>query len=199
MTSQEHVVLVDGEGNPIGTAPKSTVHGADTPLHLAFSSYVFDHRGRVLLSRRAGSKLTWPDAWTNSCCGHPLPGEPLSSAVIRRLGFELGLDVESVDLVLPAFSYRAVMDNGTVENELCPVYRAVVTEEAAPNAEEVGEVRWEPWTLFAAGVMSGELDISPWARKQVPQLVALGPDPLAWPVADAAALPPAARPLTSNH
>ncbi|MEN3533836.1 isopentenyl-diphosphate Delta-isomerase [Microbispora sp. ZYX-F-249] len=198
MTSQEHVVLVDGEGNPIGTAPKSSVHTADTPLHLAFSSYVFDRRGRVLLSRRAGTKLTWPDAWTNSCCGHPLPGEPLSSAVIRRLRFELGLAVESVDLILPGFSYRAVMDNGMVENELCPVYRAVVSEEAAPNAEEVGAVRWEPWTRFAAEVMSGELDISPWARKQVPQLVALGPDPLAWPVADPAALPPAARPLSTN-
>ncbi len=191
-------MLLDGEGNPIGTAPKSSVHTADTPLHLAFSSYVFDRRGRVLLSRRAGTKLTWPDAWTNSCCGHPLPGEPLSSAVIRRLRFELGLAVESVDLILPGFSYRAVMDNGMVENELCPVYRAVVSEEAAPNAEEVGAVRWEPWTRFAAEVMSGELDISPWARKQVPQLVALGPDPLAWPVADPAALPPAARPLSAN-
>lgn len=192
-------MLVDGDGNPIGTAPKSTVHGVDTPLHLAFSSYVFDERGRVLLSRRAGSKLTWPDAWTNSCCGHPLPGEPLAAAVTRRLAFELGLTVESVDLVLPHFAYRAVMDNGTVENELCPVYRAVVSAEAAPNADEVGEVRWEPWTRFAAEVMSGGLDISPWAREQVPQLVALGPDPLAWPVADPATLPPAARPVTSKH
>ncbi|MBO4275265.1 isopentenyl-diphosphate Delta-isomerase [Microbispora triticiradicis] len=195
MTSPEHVVLVDVEGNPIGTAPKSTVHSADTPLHLAFSSYVFDRQGRVLLSRRAGHKLTWPDAWTNSCCGHPLPGEPLSAAVVRRLAFELGLIVESVDLILPRFAYRAVMDNGMVEHELCPVYRAVVTGDAAPNAEEVGEVRWEPWASFAAGVTSGELDISPWAREQVPQLVALGPDPLAWPVADPAALPPAALPL----
>ncbi|MEW9533670.1 isopentenyl-diphosphate Delta-isomerase [Microbispora sp. NPDC049125] len=194
MTSEEHVVLVDGEGNPIGTAPKSTVHGGDTPLHLAFSSYVFDRDGRVLLSRRAGTKLTWPDAWTNSCCGHPLPGEPLASAVVRRLSYELGLRVDAVDLILPRFSYRAVMDNGMVENELCPVYRVLVAHDAVPNADEVGAVRWMPWKTFADEVMSGEMPISPWAREQVPLLTALGADPLAWPVADPAELPVAARP-----
>lgn len=194
VTSEEHVVLVDGEGNPIGTAPKSTVHGGDTPLHLAFSSYVFDRDGRVLLSRRAGTKLTWPDAWTNSCCGHPLPGEPLASAVVRRLSYELGLRVDAVDLILPRFSYRAVMDNGMVENELCPVYRVLVAHDAVPNADEVGAVRWMPWKTFADEVMSGEMPISPWAREQVPLLTALGADPLAWPVADPAELPVAARP-----
>lgn len=193
MTSDEHVVLVDGEGNPIGTAPKSTVHGADTPLHLAFSSYVFDIGGQVLLTRRAGHKLTWPGEWTNSCCGHPLPGEALPSAVTRRLSYELGLRVDAVDLLLPAFSYRAVMDNGTVENELCPVYRVVVSADAAPNPDEVGEIEWVPWKQFADQVLSGESEISPWAREQVPQMVALGPDPLGWPVADAAGLPAAAR------
>ncbi|MEZ0074535.1 isopentenyl-diphosphate Delta-isomerase [Planotetraspora sp. GP83] len=193
MTSDEHVVLVDGEGNPIGTAPKSTVHGVETPLHLAFSSYVFDEDARLLLSQRAGHKLTWPGEWTNSCCGHPLPGEPMASAVIRRLSFELGLRVDSVDLVLPRFSYQAVMDNGVMEHELCPVYRAVVAGDAAPNSDEVDAVRWIPWKQFADLVLAGEMDISPWARLQVPLLVALGPDPLAWPVADPADLPPAAR------
>ncbi|MEV0971565.1 isopentenyl-diphosphate Delta-isomerase [Microtetraspora glauca] len=193
MTNDEHVVLVDGEGNPIGTAPKAEVHGTDTPLHLAFSSYVFDREGRLLLSQRAGHKLTWPAQWTNSCCGHPLPDEALPTAVIRRLRYELGLAVESVDLLLPRFAYRAVMDNGTVENELCPVYRVIVSEEAVPNPEEVDAVRWMPWKQFADMVLSGEMDISPWAREQVPQLVALGPDPLTWPVGDPAELPAAVR------
>ncbi len=186
-------MLVDGEGNPVGTAPKSTVHGDDTPLHLAFSSYVFDAAGNLLLTTRAAHKLTWPGVLTNSCCGHPLPGEPLPAAVTRRLSHELGLTVESVDLLLPGFAYRATMANGTVEHELCPVYRALAAGPANFNPEEVGSVRWMPWKEFADQVLSGELEISPWAREQVPQLVALGPDPLRWPVGDPAKLPPAAR------
>ncbi|GLW12477.1 isopentenyl-diphosphate Delta-isomerase [Microtetraspora sp. NBRC 13810] len=185
--------MVDGAGNAIGTAPKTSVHGPETPLHLAFSSYVFDDAGRVLLSRRAAHKVTWPDALTNSCCGHPLPQESLSEAVTRRLSYELGLSVLRVDLMLPRFSYRAVMDNGTVEHELCPVYRAVVSGDAVPNPEEVGEVSWMPWRDFTEQVLDGRLDISPWCREQVPLLVALGDDPLAWPPADPADLPPAAR------
>ncbi|MFC4057067.1 isopentenyl-diphosphate Delta-isomerase [Planomonospora corallina] len=193
MTPDEHVVLLDDEGNAIGTAPKAAVHGLDTPLHLAFSSYVFDGDGRVLLTRRASHKLTWPDVWTNSCCGHPLPGEPAHDAVLRRLAYELGLTVAGADLLLPRFSYRAVMDNGVVERELCPVYRVVVSGAAAPNPDEVGETRWMPWQEFAGGVLDDRLPISPWCREQVPYLDKLGADPLAWPVADPADLPPAAR------
>ncbi len=186
-------MLVDTEGNAIGTAAKATVHGLDTPLHLAFSSYVFDEQGRVLLSRRALHKITWPGVWTNSCCGHPLPGEPLPEAVTRRLSHELGLAAGQVDLLLPRFSYRAVMDNGTVERELCPVYRVLVTAEAAPNPDEVDDVRWVPWKEFTDGVIGDRLAISPWCREQVPQLVELGADPLAWRAADPAELPLAAR------
>lgn len=186
-------MLVDADGNAIGTAAKATVHGTDTPLHLAFSSYVFDERGRVLLSRRASHKVTWPGVWTNSCCGHPLPGEPLPGAVTRRLAHELGLRAARVDLVLPRFSYRAVMDNGIVERELCPVYRAVVDADAVPNPDEVDDVRWMPWKEFAEEVLDDRLAISPWCREQVPQLTELGADPLAWSPADPAELPPAAR------
>jgi isopentenyl-diphosphate delta-isomerase len=129
---------------------------------------------------------------TNSCCGHPAPGEPFAAAVTRRLADELGLAVSSVDLVLPRFRYRAEMGNGVVENELCPVFRAVCGESPAPAPAEVDEFGWVSWPLFVSMVAGGELAVSPWCRTQVGELAALGEDPLAWPVAPAAELPPAA-------
>jgi isopentenyl-diphosphate Delta-isomerase len=189
----EQVVLLDADGESIGVADKATVHDRQTPLHLAFSSYVFNSAGRLLLTRRALTKRTWPGVWTNSCCGHPGPGEKIADAVVRRLRDELGLAVSGVDLILPRFRYRAEMPNGVVENELCPVFRAVTDAPASPAADEVDSVDWVDWVPFARAVRSGEREISPWCRLQVEELLALGADPLAWPVASAADLPPAAR------
>jgi len=95
---EEYVVLVDEDGTEIGTATKASVHHATTPLHLGFSCYVFDARGRVLLTRRALGKRTWPGVWTNSFCGHPAPGEMVTDAVRRRAGEELEDRLEGVGL-----------------------------------------------------------------------------------------------------
>ena len=187
--TEERVVLLSEDGQPIGDALKSEVHHTDTPLHLAFSCYVLDDAGRLLVTRRAWSKLTWPGAWTNSCCGHPGPGEPLPDAVRRRVGEELGLVLDELRLVLPRFSYRAVMADGTVEHELCPVFVATTSGPLRPDPEEVADAVWEPWSEFRSGVLAGR-DVSPWCREQVAQLPA---DPLAAGEADAANLPPAAR------
>ncbi|MDG4794570.1 isopentenyl-diphosphate Delta-isomerase [Micromonospora sp. WMMD1082] len=196
--AMESVILLDDSGRAVGAADKATVHHRDTPLHLAFSCYLVDSRGRLLLTRRALSKKTWPGVWTNSCCGHPGPDEPMAEAVLRRLRQELGLDVPAVDLVLPRFRYRAVMDDGVVENEWCPVYRAVVDDDPRPDPSEVEEWTWVDWAPFAAGVRGGTRDVSPWCRRQVEQLDALGRWPAGWPIADSAELPPAARPASAT-
>ena len=192
--NQERVVLLDQEGRAVGTAPKAEVHHADTPLHLAFSMYVFNAGGELLLTRRATTKVTFPGLWTNTVCGHPAPGERLEDAAVRRARDELGLEVAGPRLVLPRFAYRAEME-GVVEHELCPVLVATLPPDAvpAPDPAEVDQTRWAPWDDVVEGVGSGDLPLSPWARDQVAQLARLGPDPARWPEADPAELPPAAR------
>src|SRR5579859_8014500 len=111
----ESVVLLDEAGYASGTADKIAVHHAGTPLHLAFSCYLFNESGQFLLTRRAESKRTFPGVWTNTCCGHPRPGEPLSGSVLRRLRDELGIGSATLTLVLPGFRYRARMANGVME------------------------------------------------------------------------------------
>jgi isopentenyl-diphosphate delta-isomerase len=165
----EQVVLVDDDGRAIGAAAKAAVHHRDTPLHLAFSCYVFDPDGRVLLTRRALGKRTWPGVWTNSFCGHPSPGESVAAAVHRRAQQELGLSLHSVECVLPDFRYRAIAADGTVENEICPVFLAHADGPVRPMPDEVMEYRWVPWDDLrsAAGLPWA---ISPWAVQQIPLL-----------------------------
>jgi isopentenyl-diphosphate Delta-isomerase len=188
----ENVVLVDETGAACGTAAKTAVHHAETPLHLAFSAYLFNESGRFLLTRRAESKPTWPGVWTNTCCGHPLPGEPVASSVRRRLRQELGIGAAELVLVLPRFRYRARMANGVLENEVCPVYAAYSDAAPEPDPAEVAETRWVDWDQFCTEVTAGQQSISPWCAMQLTELMMLGPKPLTWAPADAADLPPAA-------
>lgn len=163
----ETVVLVADDGTPVGTAPKATVHSERTPLHLAFSCHVFDDRGRVLVTRRALAKKTWPGVWTNSFCGHPAPEEPLEDALVRRAERELGLTLTDVRLSLPDFRYRAVDASGVVENEICPVFTARAVGQPAPAADEVAEWAWvEPEGLRSA-VAATPFAFSPWLGWQL--------------------------------
>jgi isopentenyl-diphosphate Delta-isomerase len=187
----ESVVLVDEAGYASGTAAKAAVHHAQTPLHLAFSCYLFNGAGQFLLTRRATSKLTWPGVWTNTCCGHPAPGEPMSDSVRRRLRQELGIGTAKLALVLPRFRYQARMDNGVIENEVCPVYAAYSDVPPHPDPTEVGEFRWVNWAEFGTAVLAGHQPVSPWCALQLAELAVLGPRPLAWTPADAEDLPPA--------
>ena len=91
MQSEELVVLVDNNNNPIGTAEKDTVHTTDTPLHRAFSLFIFNSHNQVLLTKRASSKKTFPGVWTNTVCGHLAPEETPVAAATRRLQEELGI------------------------------------------------------------------------------------------------------------
>jgi isopentenyl-diphosphate delta-isomerase len=188
VTNDELIVLLDAGGQAIGTAPKAPSHHSDTPLHLAFSCYLTDLAGRVLITQRAHGKASFPSVWTNSCCGHPAPGESLREAIRRRVPTELGLDVTDLTLILPRFRYRATAADGLVENELCPVVRAVAVGDPRLNPEEVAAAEWRDWDECVA--LADHPSASPWFRSQMEELLPLG-SPAKWPAAAPALLPPA--------
>lgn len=166
----EQVVLLSDDGAPIGVADKHAVHTDDTPLHLAFSCHVFDEAGRILVTRRALTKRTWPGVWTNSFCGHPAPGEELTDAVARRAHDELGLELAELELALPDFRYLAIDASGIVENEICPVFRARALGAVLANPSEVAEWRWADTAELQLAVSLTPWAFSPWLALQLPQL-----------------------------
>jgi len=170
MTTQDLVVLLDESGRASGTAPRAEVHTTATPLHLAFSCHVLDGSGRLLMTRRALAKRTWPGVWTNSYCGHPRPGESFEDAVRRYGRHELGLEVSAIRAVLPDFRYRAVDASGIVENEVCPTYVAVTADEPSPHPDEVAEHVWADPADVWATVARAPWTLSPWFVEQARQL-----------------------------
>lgn len=178
---EELVVLVDDDDRVLGLAPKASVHGAVTPLHRAFSLFLFDRDGRVLAQRRAAAKATWPLVWSNSCCGHPALDEPVEEAARRRLRDELGIDaIDEPRVVLPGYRYRANFD-GVEENELCPVLAARLGEGATvrPDPEEVDAVRWVDWDAFLAELAADPAPWSPWCLEEA-RLLDAAPGFRAW-------------------
>src|SRR3954467_8781583 len=111
----EMLVLVDENDNPIGTEEKLAAHRAGL-LPRAFSIYIFNSRGGMLITRRAPGKYHSPGLWTNTCCGHPRPDEELGAAARRRLREETGIVCEIAHKT--QFIYRAEFANGLTEHEL---------------------------------------------------------------------------------
>ncbi len=164
--TKEHVVIVDSNNQQIGLADKATVHTDHTPLHRAFSVFMFNDKGELLLQQRALGKITWPGIWSNSCCGHPSFEETPQQAAKRRLLHELGLKVDTSDLkvILPDFSYRAEM-NGVVEHEICPVLVISCSNDPLPNSSEVNDIKWIDWQEFILDIQQPN-SFSPWCVEE---------------------------------
>lgn len=158
MSIQEHVILVNDQGMVIGTQEKYAAHTSHTPLHLAFSSWLFNAKGECLITRRALSKKAWPGVWTNSVCGHPQSGEAIDQAIMRRCRYEVGAEITGITPVAAEFRYCETDPSGIVENEICPVFAARITNALTINSDEVMAYEWVDLdALFQA------LDATPWA------------------------------------
>ncbi|MFN6963071.1 MAG: isopentenyl-diphosphate Delta-isomerase [Pyrinomonadaceae bacterium] len=167
---EDMVVLADDEGREIGTANKYAIHDSQTPLHKAFSVFLLNSRGELLLQQRAYSKRTWPGVWSNSCCGHPMLYESAKRAARRRLRTELGIRSAELHLVLPDYRYRAEKD-GIVENELCPVFVAFSDDVPSLNSSEVAAVRWIDWNEAYDLIRDPANGFSPWAVEEIALLL----------------------------
>lgn len=169
----DHVVTCDDAGRRTGTVARAEVHTTDTPLHLAFSCYLLDGQDRLLVTRRALAKRTWPGVWTNSFCGHLRWTETPEQSLVRHAAHELGAEVSSIEPVLPEFRYRAVDASGIVENEICPVYVARIVGDVAPNPDEVSEHVWAPADQVRAAVDAAPWAFSPWMVRQLTDAAAV--------------------------
>jgi isopentenyl-diphosphate delta-isomerase len=132
--------LVDDDGRRIGTAEKLVVHRPPGMLHRALSVALFDERGRLLLQRRSAGKYHSPGVWSNSCCGHPDPGEPLEAAAARRVAEELG--VSPAELSAAGVVRYALPEarTGLIEREFNHVFVGRVQNTPRPDPDEVAEV-----------------------------------------------------------
>lgn len=136
---REYLVLVDESDRPVGRIEKLAAHERGL-LHRAFSILVFDDSGRLLLQRRAEEKYHSGGLWSNTCCGHPRPDEPITSAARRRLREEMGFECHLTRI--GSFRYRALLDNGLTEHEIDHVFVGTFGGEVYPNPHEVIDWAW---------------------------------------------------------
>lgn len=183
---QEELILVDEKDNPCGSISKKEAHlsANDLPLHRAFSLFLFDSEGRMLLQQRAATKVTFPSYWTNTVCSHPLqrPDENGESddgdqvlgtkrAVIRKLGHELGVKAGELSVsdlhYMTRIHYRAESDGGIWgEHELDYVFFAQKKVNLDPQPNEVSAAKYvtkeELKHLFTQAKSSNVVSLTPW-------------------------------------
>ena len=160
----EPLILVDEQDEAIGYLSKADCHDGDGVLHRAFSLFVFNDDGEVLLQQRAKDKRLWGGYWSNSCCSHPRRGEALDEAIHRRLHQELGCHAE-LEFVYK-FQYQASFGAAGSEHELCSVYVGRLLDDVRPNKTEIAD-----WKFVRPQDVDEWLDqdpdsLTPWFRME---------------------------------
>lgn len=166
--SREHlpVELVDDSGAAVGSCSTAEAHDAPGRRHRAFSVLLFDGAGRVLLQQRAAGKTRFPGHWSNTCCGHPAPGQDIAAAAARRLTEELGIQPAQTTPLAEAgaFHYHAADPaTGRVEDEWDHVLIATLTSGAPrPDESEVGDCHWAEPSWLRAVLAVSPRGYTPW-------------------------------------
>lgn len=162
-TREPEVILVDEQDRPVGTENRLRAHEGEGRLHRAFSIFIFNAKGELLLQRRAATKPLFAGLWTNTCCSHPLPGEETAAAARRRLQEEFGFttDLEEVS----AFAYAARDDrSGLTEREYDHVFVGAMRGTPSANPEEIDAWKWMSLEDLTQDILTSPESYTPWFR-----------------------------------
>ena len=166
----EEIILVDENDNPVGFETKIKAHEGDGKLHRAFSIFIFNAAGKVLLQRRAKKKYHFGGLWTNACCGHPKKGEKLQDAAPARLRQEFGFNTELKEIF--SFLYRASdVESGLAEYEFDHVLYGEFNGEPQPNPDEIDDWKWVNLTELMVDLEDNAHDYTPWFKIAIPQVI----------------------------
>lgn len=162
------VILVDQHDRQIGTMEKLEAH-LKGRLHRAISIYVFNSHHELLLQRRASGKYHCGGLWTNTCCGHPLPGEATAAAAQRRLQEEMGMSCP----LLPVFefSYRLEMPGGLVEHEFGHIFFGLSDSLCVLNPEEADGYQYQSLNDIRHAFAAQPESFTPWFKLVFPSVV----------------------------
>ena len=160
----DELILVDDFDGEIGFMSKYECHTGQGVLHRAFSIFIFDNQGKVLLQQRSGEKWLWPHYWSNSCCSHPRRGEPIEDAIHRRLDEELGISCALNFLY--KFKYHAQFEDVGSENELCSVYYGIYDGQIDPNQSEIAEYRFLSPQAISENLANDTERYTPWFQME---------------------------------
>ena len=167
-SDSEQLILVDSDDVEAGFLDKGRCHDGEGILHRAFSLFIFNNRGELLLQQRAAGKRLWPMYWSNSCCSHPRKGEALPDATRRRLADELGIEA-SLEFVYK-FSYQARFGDKGSENELCSVFLGHSDDPVRPNRTEISAIRHVEASALARELQSSPQAFTPWFKMEWDEL-----------------------------
>ena len=157
----ECLILVDDADREVGHASRTHCHEGSGLLHRAFSLFIFNEDGDLLIQQRAAGKRLWPLYWSNSCCSHPRRAESMDSAIHRRLQEELGLKCPLHFLF--KFKYQAQFDGAGAEHELCSVFIGRCSAPAVrANRSELAAWRWIAPEALDVEVRAGAVRFTPW-------------------------------------
>ena len=176
-SESEELILVDSDDREVGFLSKAACHDGDGVLHRAFSLFLFNADGELLLQKRGSGKRLWPGFWSNSCCSHPRRGESMEVATRRRLRDEL--NIESQVEFIYKFAYTADFGAAGAENELCHVFLGRIGEPVRPNDHEIDSIRFvRPQDLTREQTETPAL-FTPWFKQEWQTLLQEHADKLA--------------------